>query len=147
MYDPGMKRSTLTVLAVLVFVFSWAGAAGLAAQTSTSTPAPKAEATPLKSWFIRIIHPRPTFDKDMSAAEQDLMVQHFNYWKALNEKGVCLFGGPVFDKRGVYAVIVVRAATEDEARTLGEADPSVKAGLDKIEVAEMEIAFLPKGKD
>jgi uncharacterized protein YciI len=75
------------------------------------------------------------------------MEQHFQYWKALFEKGVCVFGGPVLDRRGVYGVIAVRAATEDEARALGDADPSVKAGLNRIEVAEMRIAFLPKGRE
>jgi uncharacterized protein YciI len=142
-----MKRMMLIVLAVLVLVFSWAGAARLAAQSSAPSSAPKPEASPMKSWFIRIIPPRPTFDKDASPAELELMEQHFQYWKALFEKGVCVFGGPVLDRRGVYGVIAVRAATEDEARALGDADPSVKAGLNRIEVAEMRIAFLPKGRE
>jgi hypothetical protein len=38
---------------------------------------------------------------------------------------------------------VVHADTQDEARALGEADPSVKSGLNKIEVAEMRLAFVP----
>jgi uncharacterized protein YciI len=101
----------------------------------------------MKSWFIRIIPPRPTFDKDASPAELDLMNQHFLYWKALFEKGVCVLGGPVLDKRGVYGVLAVHAETEDEAQALGDADPSVMSGLNKIEVAEMRIAFLPKGSD
>jgi len=71
------------------------------------------------------------------------MDDHFAYWKDLNEKGVCLFGGPVLDPKGVYGVIVVRATTEDEARVLGEADPSVKAGLNRIDVAEIRVAFVP----
>jgi len=37
----------------------------------------------------------------------------------------------------VYGILVVRAATEDEARELGNGDPSVMAGMIKIEVAEM----------
>jgi uncharacterized protein YciI len=60
------------------------------------------------------------------------------------EKGVCVFGGPVLDSRGVYGVLAVWAAGEDEARALAAADPSVKAGLNRIEVAEMRIAFLQK---
>jgi uncharacterized protein YciI len=98
----------------------------------------------MKSWFIRLIPPRPTFDKDMTEAEQKLMEQHFVYWKGLFEKGVCVFGGPVLDPRGVYGVLAVRAASEEEARNLAAADPSVKGGVNKIEVAEMRIAFLPQ---
>ena len=51
-------------------------------------------------------------------------------------RGVCVFGGPVFDPKGVYGVLAIRAATEDEARALASADPSVKAGLNRIEVRD-----------
>jgi uncharacterized protein YciI len=97
----------------------------------------------MKSWLIRLIPPRPTFDKDATPAELALMEQHFAYWKDLNEKGVCLFGGPVLDPRGVYGILVVRAQSEDDARALGSGDPSVKAGVNKIEVAEIRVAFVP----
>jgi uncharacterized protein YciI len=99
----------------------------------------------MKSWLIRIIPPRPTFDKDATPAEQALMDQHFSYWKDLNDKGVCIFGGPVLDPKGVYGIIiiVVRATTEDEASALAAGDPSVKAGLIKNDVAEMVVAFVP----
>ena len=70
------------------------------------------------------------------------MEQHFLYWKDQFAKGVCLFGGPVLDPKGVYGVLAIKAATEDEARTIAAADPSVKAGVNRIEVAEMRVAFL-----
>jgi uncharacterized protein YciI len=115
------------------------------AQTPTAAnPAPAQAQPAMKSWLIRVIPPRPTFDRDASPSEQALMEQHFAYWKDLNEKGVCLFGGPVLDPRGVYGILVVRAASQDEARALGNADPSVKGGVNKIEVAEMSIAFVPQ---
>jgi uncharacterized protein YciI len=98
----------------------------------------------MKTWFIRLIPPRPTFDKDMTDAEQKLMDEHFVYWKDQFAKGVCVFGGPVFDPRGVYGVLAIRAGTEDEARAIASADPTVKAGLNRIEVAEIRIVFLPK---
>ena len=55
-----------------------------------------------------------------------------------------MFGGPVLDPKGVYGILVIAATSEDEARDLAAADPSVKAGLNRIEVAEMRIAFLQK---
>jgi len=115
----------------------------LVAQAASSNSSPAAAKPALKNWLIRIIPPRPTFDKDASPAEQALMEQHFVYWKDLNDKGVCIFGGPVLDAKGVYGIIVLRAVSEDDARALGEADPSVKAGVNKIEVAEMRVAFVP----
>jgi uncharacterized protein YciI len=114
------------------------------AQAPAASEQPKGAAQPEKTWLIRLIPPRPDFSQDnVTAAEQALMEQHLAYWKNLDEKGVCLFGGPVLDPRGVYGILVVRAATEDEARALGSADPSVKAGMFKIEVAEMRVVFMP----
>ena len=54
--------------------------------------------------------------------------------------------GPVLDPNGVFGVLVVRTPSEAEARELAGGDPSVKAGINKIEVAEMKIAFLPAGQ-
>jgi hypothetical protein len=60
--------------------------------------------------------------------------------------------------RGLYApgmkrticllgrVLYLFAATEEEARAIADADPSAKAGLNRMEVAEMKIAFLQRGK-
>jgi uncharacterized protein YciI len=95
-----------------------------------------------RTWFVRIVPPRPSFDKDASPTERALMDEHFVYWKDLFDKGVCLFGGPVLDSRGVYGVLAVEAATDDEARALAGADPSVKAGLIRTQVAEMHAVFL-----
>jgi uncharacterized protein YciI len=98
----------------------------------------------MKTWFILLIAPRPNFDKDTTPSEQALMDAHFLYWKDLFEKGVCLFGGPVLDPRGVYGVLAIQAATEDEARAFAGADPSVSSGLNRIELSEMRAVFLHK---
>lgn len=82
----------------------------------------------------------------MTDAELQLMKEHYVYWEDQFKKGVCLFGGPVFDPKGVYGVLVVVAASEDEARAIGSADPSVKGGVNRLEVAEMKVAFPPKAQ-
>ena len=132
-----MKMIARVVLAVLLLSLS----TGLFAQTATANPT---ETKPvMKSWLIRLIPPRPTFMDDATPAEEALMEQHFAYWKDQNAKGVCIFGGPVLDPKGPWGLLVVRAATEDEARALGTNDPSVKGGVNKIEVAEIRVAFVP----
>ena len=116
------------------------------AQNPASAPASANQSAPViakKSWFVRLIPPRPTFAQDITEPERKLMRDHYAYWKALFDQGVCVFGGPVMDPRGVYGVLAIRASDEPEARAIAAADPSVKAGLNKIEVAEMNIAFLP----
>ncbi|MGP8270335.1 MAG: YciI family protein [Terracidiphilus sp.] len=121
-----------------------AGVACALAQAQTS-PASQVQTPPaMKTWFVRLIPPRPTFMQDMTEGEQKLMQEHFVYLKDLYSKGICIFGGPVLDPKGVYGVLVFAAATEDEARSIASADPSVKAGLNRIEVAEMRVAFPPK---
>lgn len=131
-------------IARLLLALLFVAVPAIHAQAPAAKPAPASAAPAMKTWFIRLIPPRPTFDKDMTDAEQKLMEEHFVYWKDQFAKGVCLFGGPVFDPRGVYGVLAIRAATEDEARAIASADPSVKAGLNRIEVAEIRIAFLLK---
>jgi uncharacterized protein YciI len=108
-----------------------------ASSQSASAPAEK------KSWFVRLIPPRTTFPQDMTEPEKKIMEDHYAYWKGRFEAGICVFGGPVMDPKGAYGVLAIRAATEDEARAIASADPSVKGGLMRLEVAEMQIAFLP----
>ena len=98
----------------------------------------------MKTWFVHLIPPRPTFGTDMTDAEGALMQKHFEYWKQQYAKGVLLFGGPVLEPRGWYGVIVLRATTEVGARAIASADPSVKGGVNKIDVAEMRVSFPPK---
>jgi uncharacterized protein YciI len=144
---PRMKPAPFLIAALLLGLapvqFAQAPAANAPAAAPAASPSPTEAKPPMKSWLIRIIPPRPTFDKDSMPAEDALMEQHFAYWKDLNDKGVCIFGGPVLDPKGVYGIIVVRAVDEDGARALGDGDPSVKAGLIKIDVAEMKVAFVP----
>jgi len=126
----------LTLAALLLAAVS----AVAMAQTAPTQPAPQAAPAPAqKTWFVRA-----TFANDMTETELALMNAHFVYWKDMFEKGVCLFGGPVFDPKGVYGILAIQAATEDEARAIASADPSVKGGVNHIEVAEMRIAFLQK---
>ena len=138
-----MRSPVRFVLAILLVA-----AATLCAQAPTANPtANPGAAAPepaLKSWFVRLIPPRSTFLTDMTDAEGKLMELHFAYWTDEFAKGVCVFGGPVLDPKGVYGVLALRAATEEEARAIASADPSVKAGMNRIEVSEMKIAFLQK---
>jgi len=72
------------------------------------------------------------------------MEQHHAYWKDLYDKGICLFGGPVLDPDGAYGVLAVKADTLEKAEALAMGDPSVKAKLNRFEVAPMRIVFPPK---
>jgi uncharacterized protein YciI len=109
-------------------------------------PAPPAVAqpsTPQKTYFVRIIPPRATLAQDNTEPEKKLMDDHYAYWTIEFNRGVCVFGGPVLDPKGVYGVLVIRATNLDEARAIASADPSVKGGLTRTEVSEMILSFPP----
>ena len=108
-----------------------------------SSPHP---APPLKTWLVRLIPPRPSFDKDMTPAERNIMEAHSNYLRGLFRRGVCLFAGPVFDSRGVYGIAVLAAEDEAAARAFAEADPCVKTCLQRMEIAEMRLAYPPRAQ-
>jgi uncharacterized protein len=136
-----MTRTKFVLLGVLSLILAAAPAQKSWAQAPAATQPAQPAAPKMKSWYIRLIPPRTTFITDMTAAEGALMDQHFDYWQAQSDKGICIFGGPVLDPRGPFGVLVILAPTEDEARALANADPSVKAGMNKFEVAEMKISF------
>ena len=134
---PRMKATRFAALLLFAGTLgAFAQAPGAAAPENTSQRAAA------RTWFVRLIPPRPTFDKDMTPEETKAMQAHYLYWKDKFEKGVCLFGGPVLDPKGVYGVVVIVAPNEDAARAIADADPSVKAGINKVAVAEMHAAFV-----
>jgi len=105
-----------------------------------STPSAK---PPMKTWFVRLIPPRPTFAQDITPAESNIMEAHSNYLRGLFRRGVCLFAGPVFDPSGVYGIAVLAAEDEAAAHAIASADPCVKSCLQRMEIAEMRLAFPP----
>jgi uncharacterized protein YciI len=98
----------------------------------------------MKTWLLRLIPPRPSFAQDITPAEGAIMDAHAKYLQGLFERGVCLFAGPVFDPRGVYGIAVLAAENEAAARAFASSDPCVKAGLQRMELAEMRLTFPPR---
>ena len=80
-------------------------------------------------FFRKLIPPRSTFSKDMTAREADAMRQHVAYWTGLAERGIAIAFGPVADPAGGYGIGVIEARDEAEIRSLQAADPAIKAGI------------------
>jgi uncharacterized protein YciI len=112
------------------------------AQNSTAKPV-AAPAAKLR-FFLKLVPPRPTFANDMTPDEEKLMQQHADYWKAEFATGTVLIIGPVLDAKGAFGMAVLETATEEEARTLAMNDPSVKAGLNKVELSPMRLFLMKK---
>ncbi len=56
----------------------------------------------MKYSLYKLIPPRPTFPKDMTDIEEELMHEHFNYWKDLADRRIAIVYGPVEDPKGMY---------------------------------------------
>ena len=95
-------------------------------------------------FFMKLIPPRTTFPGDITPAEAKLMQQHEEYWEAQFATGSVLIIGPVLDPKGAFGMAVLETATEEEARTLAMNDPSVKAGLNKVEISPMNVFLMKK---
>jgi uncharacterized protein len=90
-----------------------------------------------KHFVLKLIPPRPTFAEDMTEKERDIMKQHAAYWKDKAYQGIALVYGPVLDPKGVYGLGIIEVDNEAQARVFAEDDPTVKSGLNKIEIHPM----------
>ena len=132
------------MLTLFVVLASLAGVPAVHAQNATTTPATVPAPAPKQRFFLKLIPPRPTFADDMTTAEEKLMQEHADYWAAEFTKGTVLIIGPVFDPKGAWGMAVLETSTEDEARTLAMNDPTVKAGLNKVEISPMRVFRIKK---
>jgi uncharacterized protein YciI len=83
----------------------------------------------MKTYFCKLLPPRPTFAEDMSGAERAMMQQHAAYWLDHMGKGHVVAFGPVADPAGAYGIGIVKFADEAEARRFAENDPAMRCGL------------------
>jgi uncharacterized protein YciI len=111
------------------------------AQAPAATPA-TAQAPP-QQFYLRLTPPRPTFAKDMTPQEEALMEQHAAYWAEQFKTGKVLILGPVDDPKGVFGFMVVQC-TQAEAQAMADGDPTVKAGMNKIDVMSMHVFMRKK---
>jgi uncharacterized protein len=86
----------------------------------------------MNQWLCVIRPPRATFMDDATPAEEQVMSDHFEYLKRLLDEGKLILAGPSLDPP--FGIIVFEAESEDEARDLITADPSVAAGIQTPEL-------------
>ncbi|MDQ3890723.1 MAG: YciI family protein [Actinomycetota bacterium] len=100
----------------------------------------------MNHFLYKLIPPRPTFDRDMSATEQAVMDRHIAYWQGLVGGGTATVFGPVSDPAGAWGLAVVAAETITEVRAVGDADPAVVSGLARFEVCPMPGAIVAQAQ-
>jgi len=91
-------------------------------------------------FHFKLIPPRPTFAQDANPEELALMKRHSDYLEERFRAGKVLLYGPVLAANGAYGIGILEVDNEAEARTFGENDPSVLAGLNRFEISPMRVA-------
>ena len=94
----------------------------------------------MSEWLCIIRPPRVTFMEDITPAEAEVMEEHFEYLKSLLAAGKLILAGPSLDPP--FGIIVLEAESEEEARRLIEADPSVAAGIQTPELHPFRASLL-----
>ena len=88
---------------------------------SSETKAPKI-------FHCRLIPPRPDFAFTMTEEERELMGRHAEYLRAKLHEGAMIIAGPVADPAGPWGLLILRAASEAEARAVTNGDPVARSG-------------------
>jgi len=91
-------------------------------------------------YFFKLLPPRATFPYDITAEEKQLMDEHARYFDEQFAAGRMLPYGPVMAPNGAFGLAVLEVENEGEARQFGDADPSVRAGLNRFEIRPMRVS-------
>lgn len=83
----------------------------------------------MKTFFCKLVPPRPTFAQDMSDAEARLMQAHATYWTGLMNDGVAVGFGLVADPAGAYGIGIVEVDDDAAVQKLTANDPTIRSGL------------------
>jgi uncharacterized protein YndB with AHSA1/START domain len=82
---------------------------------------------PVKYFFFKLLPPRPTFMRDMTADELILMQVHGVYWAGKLAEGKIVAFGPVADPAGPWGMGLLRVTDPAEVEGLTSNDPVMLA--------------------
>jgi uncharacterized protein YciI len=92
-----------------------------------------------KTYYVLLHSPGPHWNKAKSFREQPGIQAHIAYMGGFDKAGKLVIGGPFLDNTG--GLMVLEAASLDEAKAEAMADPTVKSGLLKVTVHPWLVAF------
>jgi uncharacterized protein YciI len=135
-----MARCTFASLFLIALCTAAPGFTLAQAQTPATAPQTSpAQVGKLQQFFIRLIPLRPNFASSMKPDEKAIMEAHEAYWADQFHTGKVLLAGPVLDPKGNFSMTVVECANRSEAFSLAENDPSVRMGINRVEVIPMHV--------
>ena len=129
-----LKHVVTAVLVAAVLVILAAGS------RSTAETRGEESVSEVKEYFVRLLGTREGWPNDMTAEEQRIMSEHFEYLKDLVDKKKVLMAGPCFDP--VFGLIVLRVDSREEAVSIMDNEPSVKQGVHTYDLNEMRVSLM-----
>lgn len=96
----------------------------------------------MKQFLFRLIPPRPTFAFDMDENEKAKMGEHQQYFVELCKSGKVILYGPVIDPAGPWGLAILEVENDEEAKNIGNNDPTVKAGINTFETFDIHIGMM-----
>jgi uncharacterized protein len=81
----------------------------------------------VKTYFLKLLPPRPTFAQDMTPAEAKLLQEHGEYWGALMKQGIAVVFGVVGDPVVPYGMGIVELPESADPHAIVADDPAIKA--------------------
>ena len=95
----------------------------------------------MKTFFCKLIPPRPSFAQDMSPAEARLMADHAEYWRGWMAQARVVAFVVVADPAGAFGIGIVEVEGEPELHQLTANDPTILSG----QGFRFEVHPMPRG--
>ena|SRR5689334_4933038 len=95
----------------------------------------------MKTFFCKLVPPRPSFAQDLSEAERKLMQEHAAYWREWMEKGHVVAFGVVADPAGAFGMGIVEVDDDAVVERLTANDPTILSGRG----FRFDVFLMPRG--
>lgn len=105
---------------------------------SSSTRGVRVDTSDRNVYVVRML-PGASWRSGTPTADQPGYDRHLDTLRRWSAQGIVVLGGPVVSDQGT--LILIRAASLDDARELAESDPAVTSGLFTAEVDQMAAQF------
>ncbi len=123
----------LRLIIEIIFAISTITAGVHSASESSNMP-------PKTQFMVHLIGTREGWPDNMTAEEEKIMSEHFDYLKNLTAAKKVILAGPCFGLRA--GIIVLQTESEAEARQIMDSEPSVRQGVHKYELYPMVVSLL-----
>ena len=96
----------------------------------------------MRQFLLRIEPVRKDFTlQNMTEEERPVLTEHVGYLNSLYAAGTMTFAGQAFDPKGLFGIIVVKAADAEAANAILNGDPSIKSKFFRGEVIPFRAVF------